>query len=231
MTLPKNTLKYDDYSLHDLRKFATDRKLPCKNAPTKVYTKKTNRKKSQGTKEKVERRKLLDTLRRSDATATFQFFDLPLELREYVYGFAIINLMGRKGVERGDSGKIRERLKPVSERVCEEACAEFEREMDVRDAREAARSGQFREEYCPGLPGRVFDVRDPLPRQFSSGEMASGKSFLDPSLLDLVRRPGSHLSIVGAAGTGKSQTNRVVMPGRDKYVMKLQLHEERRVLC
>jgi hypothetical protein len=80
MTLPKNTLKYDDYSLHDLRKFATDRKLPCKHASTKVYKKKTNRKKSQVTKENVERRKLLDTLRRSDATATFRFFDLPLEL-------------------------------------------------------------------------------------------------------------------------------------------------------
>jgi hypothetical protein len=61
--------------------------------------------------------------------------------------------------------------------------------------------------------------------------MASGKSFLYPSLLDLVRGPGIHLSIVGAARTGKSQTNRVVMPGRDKYVMKFQLHEERRVLC
>jgi hypothetical protein len=196
-----------------------------------VYKKKTNRKKSQVTKENVERRKLLDTLRRSDATATFRFFGLPLELREYVYGFAMVNLTGRKGVERGDLGKIRERLERVSERVYEEACALFEREMDVRDAREAARSKRYLEEYFPDLPGRVFEVRDSLPRQVSPGEMASGKSFLYPSLLYLVRRPGSHLSIVGAAGTGKSQTNRVVMPGRDKFVMKFQLHEERRVLC
>jgi hypothetical protein len=164
MTLPKNTLKYDDYSLHDLRKFATDRKLPCKHASTRVYKKKTNRNKSQVTKENVERRKLLDTLRRSDATATFRFFDLPLELREYVYAFAMVNLTGRKGVERGDLGKIRERLEPVSERVCEEACALSEREMDVRDAREAARSKRYLEEYSPDLPGRVFEVRDSLPR-------------------------------------------------------------------
>jgi hypothetical protein len=220
MTLPGNTLKYDDYSLYDLRKFATDRKIPCKRVGTKVYTKKTNRKKSQGTKEKVERRKLLAALRQSDATATFRFFDLPLELREYVYGFAMINLMGRKAVERGDLGKIRERLEPVSERVCEEACALFEREMDVRDAREAIGSKRFREDYCPGLPGRVFDVRDSLPRQCSPGEMASGKSYLDQRLLDLFGRHGGYpFSPIAPAGTGKSHTNVVLMPGRDDLVL------------
>jgi hypothetical protein len=220
MTLPQNTLTYDDYSLHDLRKFATDRKLPCKRVGTKVYTKKTNRKKSQGTKEKVERRKLLATLRQSDATAAFRFFDLPLGLREYMYWFAMMNLTGRKAVERGDLGKIRERLEPVSGRVCEEACALFEREMDVRDAREAARSGQSREDYCPGLPGRVFDVRDSLPRQVSPGEMASGKSFLDPRLLDIIDRHRRFASsLIAPVGTGKSQTNSVVVPGRDDLVL------------
>jgi hypothetical protein len=224
MTLPENTLKYDDYSLNDLRKFATDRKLPGKCVGTKVYIKKTNRKKSLDTKEKVERRKLLAALRRSDATATFRFFDLPLELREYVYGFVLVDLMGRKSKVwmRGDLRELKERVKPVSEQLCEETCAVFERQMDARDAKDVARSRRYREECISGLP-----VQDTLPRQAYPCGMASGKSIAINSILNSSGYMNHrYISPIAQAGTGKSQSNVVVVSGRDGYVMEFQLHEE-----
>jgi hypothetical protein len=50
--------------------------------------------------------------------------------------------------------------------------------------------------------------------------MASGKSFLDPRLLDLTSRHGRYPSSpIAPAGTGKSQMIEVVMPGRDDLVL------------
>ena len=80
MTLPENALKYDTCSLQELRKFVTDRNIPFRYTHAQSHTKK-----SQSKKERDERRKLLTSLQKEDAAATFRLIDLPPELRDQVY--------------------------------------------------------------------------------------------------------------------------------------------------
>jgi hypothetical protein len=123
---------YDRSSLQELRKYVADRHIPCRHIRTKDCKKKTNRKKSPATKEKVEKRKLLAALHQSDATTTFRFLDLPLELRENIYQSFLVDFTEEREptqTKRPNSDTLYKRLRAVSSQFGEEARVVFKRDM------------------------------------------------------------------------------------------------------
>jgi hypothetical protein len=109
-------------SLEELRKFATDRKIPCKYTYPQSHRKKSQRKQQDG-----ERRKLLAAPRRDDATKTFCLLDLPRELRDEVYHFFI----GHKPLM---AVKHRQRLQCMPEQIRDEMSAAFDKVWQKRTA-------------------------------------------------------------------------------------------------
>lgn len=135
MTLPENSLKYDICSLHELRKFVTERKIPFKYTHAQSHTKK-----SQTKREKDERRKLVTALYRGDATATIRFLDLPPELRDEVYYHFFLNqktcyhfVMNGKLTMEGSDGQC---LQRVPEQIRDEMNAVFNAVLQQREGLE-----------------------------------------------------------------------------------------------
>lgn len=79
MTLPTFALKYNKYSKQELRGFVK-RRLGLSG---REFRKSLKHRKS-------SRHDLIERLQKLDQTATFRFLDLPPELRESIYEFALL---------------------------------------------------------------------------------------------------------------------------------------------
>jgi hypothetical protein len=110
---------YSRSSLEELRLFVRDRRILFKYTHAQSHTRK-----SQAEKEKAERRKLEAALYKADAATTFQFYDLPLELREHVYDHFLQDFAID---ERLACDELYERLRSISLQFGQEAGSVFER--------------------------------------------------------------------------------------------------------
>lgn len=118
MTLPKNAVPYADCSLQELRKFITDRHIPCEHA---LESSDSDPRENHSSN---EIQKLIAALLDSDATITFRFFDLPIELRNHIYALYMLDITENEPLTKAE---LFERLLSISCGFEKEARDVFER--------------------------------------------------------------------------------------------------------
>jgi hypothetical protein len=115
----KGPWKYEECSLEELRKFVASRRLPFKYTPAQSHTRKSPSK-----REREERYKLVDALKKADADAGFPFLGLVGELRERIYDVFLVHATEGDYMTRN---QVLEKLEEISWRFLREGGAVYER--------------------------------------------------------------------------------------------------------